>query len=328
MERRALGSQGLMVSKLGLGCMGMSEFYGPRDDKESIATIHRAIELGVNLLDTADEYGPFHNERLVGLAIAELRRDEVVLATKFGIVRREDGTFLGFNGRPEYVRQACEASLSRLGVEYIDLFYIHRVDTTVPIEETVGALAGLVNEGKIRYLGISEAGAPTIRRAHAVHPISAVQMEYSLFTRDAEDAALPTVRALGIGFVAYSPLGRGLLTGEYRADADRPEGDVRDTRYPRFAQENLAHNLALVEGIQQIAHEKGATPAQVAIAWVLHQGDDIVPIPGTKRRRYLEQNVAAAQLALDPETLRQLGQAAPRGAVAGDRYADMTEVDR
>jgi aryl-alcohol dehydrogenase-like predicted oxidoreductase len=326
-EQRDLGSQGLRVSALGLGCMGMSEFYGPRDDKESIATIHRAIELGVDLIDTADEYGPFHNERLVGEAIAD-RRDKVVLATKCGVVRREDGTFLGFNGRPEYVRQACYASLARLGVESIDLFYLHRVDPMVPIEESVGAMAALVDEGKVRYLGISEASAATIRRAHAAHPITAVQTEYSLFTRDAEAAVLPTVRELGIGFVAYSPLGRGLLTGQVRTAENRPEGDVRSTRYPRFASENLARNLTLVDGIQRIAEAKGVTSGQVAIAWVLHQGRDIVPIPGTKRRRYLEENVAAADIELDSDTLRRLGEATPPGAVAGDRYADMSEVDR
>jgi aryl-alcohol dehydrogenase-like predicted oxidoreductase len=327
MEHHNLGSQGLKVSAMGLGCMGMSEFYGPRDDQESIATIHRALELGVDLLDTADEYGPFHNERLLGEAIRG-RRDKVVLATKFGIVRREDGTWLGFNGRPEYVREACHASLGRLRVEFIDLFYLHRVDPLVPIEETVGAMGQLVAEGKVRYLGLSESSATTIRRAHAVHPITAVQTEYSLFTRDAEAEVLPTVRELGIGFVSYSPLGRGLLTGAYRNVDHRPEGDVRATRYPRFAAENLERNLALVDRLRRIAEARGVTLGQVAIAWVLHQGTDIVPIPGTKRRRYLEENVAAAELQLDAKTLRDLSDSAPPGAVAGDRYADMSEVNR
>jgi aryl-alcohol dehydrogenase-like predicted oxidoreductase len=327
MEQRDVGSQGLKVSAVGLGCMGMSEFYGPRDDQESIATIHRALELGVNLLDTADEYGPFHNERLVGGAIRD-RRDQVVLATKFGIVRGEDGAWLGFNGRPAYVRQACHASLARLGVEFIDLLYLHRVDPMVPIEETVGAMAGLVGEGKVRYLGISEASAATIRRAHVVHPMTAVQTEYSLFTRDAETEVLPTVRELGIGFVAYSPLGRGLLTGEYRTNQNRPQGDVRSTRYPRFAAENLDRNLALVDALRRIAEARGATLGQVAIAWVLHQGSDVVPIPGTKRRRFLEENAAAVGLKLDADTVRELSEAAPPGAVAGDRYGDMSEVNR
>ncbi|MHB8322888.1 MAG: aldo/keto reductase [Candidatus Dormibacteria bacterium] len=327
MEERALGGQGLRVSALGLGCMGMSEFYGPRNDEESVATIHRALELGVDFLDTADMYGPFHNERLVGGAIAG-RRDSVVVATKFGNQRREDGSWVGVNGRPEYVREACDASLTRLGVDYIDLYYQHRVDVKVPIEETVGAMSELVAEGKVRYLGLSEAAPETIRRAHAVHPISALQTEYSLFSREPEAEILPTVRELGIGFVAYSPLGRGMLTGQYRGPEQLADNDFRVSRYPRFQGENLARNLALVDRIQQIAETRGATPGAVAIAWVLHQGRDIVPIPGTKRRRFLEENVASADLELDAQTLQDLTEVAQPGAVAGDRYADMGTVNR
>jgi aryl-alcohol dehydrogenase-like predicted oxidoreductase len=307
--------------------MGMSEFYGARDDEESVATIHLALDLGVNFLDTADMYGPFDNERLVGRAIAG-RRDQVVLATKFGNERREDGSWVGINGRPEYVRRACDASLTRLGVDHIDLYYQHRVDLTVPIEETVGAMAELVAQGKVRYLGLSEAGAATIRRAHAVHPISALQTEYSLFTRDPESDVLPVVRELGIGFVAYSPLGRGMLTGRYRSPEQMGEGDTRAARFPRFAGDNFERNLRLVDRIEEIAKEKGVTPGQVAIAWVLAQGTDIVPIPGTKRRRYLEENVAASEVTLDQETIDLLSEAVPVGAAAGDRYSDMTTVNR
>jgi aryl-alcohol dehydrogenase-like predicted oxidoreductase len=305
--------------------MGMSEFYGAGDDAESIATIHRALDLGCNFLDTADMYGPFTNERLVGKAIAG-RRDEVVLATKFGNERREDGSFVGVNGRPEYVLAACDASLSRLGVEYIDLYYQHRVDPEVPIEDTVGAMAALVQAGKVRHLGLSEAGAHTIRRASAVHPISALQTEYSLFTRDVETEILPTVRELGIGFVAYSPLGRGLLTGSIKTASDLPEGDSRTGRFPRFADENFDRNVALVGIIEQLAMTKGCTPGQLALAWVLSRGQDIVPIPGTKRRTYLEQNLAAADVALTAEDIAWLDQNV--GQPSGDRYSDMTTVNR
>jgi aryl-alcohol dehydrogenase-like predicted oxidoreductase len=305
--------------------MGMSEFYGTSDEQEAIATIHRALELGIDFLDTADMYGPFTNEILVGRAIAG-RRDQVVLATKFGNERREDGSWIGINGSPEYVHQACEASLRRLGVDHIDLYYQHRVDRSVPIEDTVGAMAELVNAGKVRYLGLSEAAPETVRRAHAVHPISALQTEYSLWTRDPEEEVLPTVRELGIGFVAYSPLGRGFLSGRWRAPEDLPEDDVR-RNHPRFQEENFRRNLELVRRVEEIAREKGVTPAQLALAWVLHQGEDIVPIPGTKRRRYLEENVAAVDVRLTDDDLRRLDEAAPRGATAGDRYADMSTID-
>jgi aryl-alcohol dehydrogenase-like predicted oxidoreductase len=326
MKARKLGTQGLEVSELGLGCMGMSEFYGTTDEDEAIATIHRALELGVSFLDTADMYGPFTNERLVGRAIAG-RRDEVVLATKFGNERREDGSRVGINGRPEYVHSACEASLQRLGTDVIDLYYQHRVDTSVPIEETVGAMAELVAQGKVRYLGLSEAAPQTIRRAHAVHPISALQTEYSLWSRDPEREILPTVRELGIGFVPYSPLGRGFLTGRLRSLDDLEENDFR--RFgPRFQGENLQHNLELVHRVEEIAEEKGVTPGQLALAWVLHQGEDMVPIPGTKRRTYLEENVAAVDVTLSQDDLRRLDEAAPIGAAAGDRYPDMSVVDR
>ena len=329
MDRRNLGSEGLLVSALGLGCMGMSEFYGTGDEEESIATIHRAIELGVNFLDTADMYGPFTNEKLVGKAIAG-RRDEVILATKFGNERREDGSWVGINGKPEYVRRACDASLERLGVEAIDLYYQHRVDPEVPIEETVGAMSELVEAGKVRYLGLSEAGPETIRRAHAVHPISALQSEYSLFTRDPEDEVLPTLRELGIGFVAYSPLGRGFLTGAWRSMDDLPEDDTRSGRFPRFSEENFRQNLELADRVREVAAEKDATPGQLALAWLLHQGDDIVPIPGTKRRKYLEENAGAVNVTLTEEDLLRIEEAVPRGSAAGERYSEqqMRAVNR
>jgi aryl-alcohol dehydrogenase-like predicted oxidoreductase len=318
-----LGSQGLTVARQGLGCMGMSEFYGPRDDAESIPTIHRALELGVNLLDTSDAYGPHTNEELVGRAIAD-RRDQVVLATKFGIVRDPaDTTARGVDGRPEYVRRACEASLRRLGVDHIDLYYQHRVDPETPIEETVGAMGELVAEGKVRYLGLSEAAPETIRRAHATHPITALQTEYSVWARDPEAEILPTLRELGIGLVPYSPLGRGFLTGTLRSLDDLAEDDFR--RYqPRFQGDNLEANIAIVERIDALAAAKEATPAQIALAWVHAQGEDLVPIPGTKRRRYLEENVAALEVQLDVEDLAVLDSA---GQGVGDRYDDMSRVD-
>jgi len=319
---RKLGNWGLVVSELGLGCMGMSEFYGTTDEDESIATIHRAIELGVTFLDTADMYGPFTNERLVGKAMAGRRRDKVVLATKFGNERREDGSWIEVNGKPEYVRSACDASLQRLGVDHIDLYYQHRVDPEVPIEETVGAMKELVEAGKVRYLGLSQAEAQTIRRANEVHQISALQSEYSLFTREVEDEMLPTLYELKIGFVAYSPLGRGFLTGRWRSVEDMPEGDTRAGRFPRFEEENFRKNLELAYKVREIADEKGVTPGQLALAWLLHRGDDIVPIPGTKRRERLEENSAAAYLTLTDEDLRRIEEAIPRGSVAGDRYYD------
>jgi aryl-alcohol dehydrogenase-like predicted oxidoreductase len=328
MERRKLGTQGLEVAAIGLGCMGMSDFYGPRDDGESIGTIHRALELGVDFLDTADMYGPHTNEELVGRAIAD-RRDRVVLATKFGVVRGEDGSWRGISGRPEYVQQACEASLRRLGVDHIDLYYQHRVDPEVPIAETVGAMAELVRQGKVRFLGLSEAAPKTIRAAHAVHPISALQTEYSLWTRDPEPEILPTCRELGIGFVPYSPLGRGFLSGKIRKPEELAEGDFR-RHSPRFQGENLDKNLELVQRIEGMARELGCTPPQLALAWVLAKGRDIVPIPGTKRRRYLEENVVAAEVKLTPEQVAQIDEIAPPGVAAGLRYPEqaMSSVNR
>src|SRR5215208_7032012 len=329
MDNRKLGQEGLEVAEIGLGCMGMSEFYGDADEDEAIATIHRALELGVTMLDTADMYGPFKNEKLVGRAVAD-RRDQVVIATKFGNVRGENGERFGIRGDADYVRQACDASLERLGVDHIDLYYQHRVDKSVEIEETVGAMKELVDAGKVRHLGLSEASPQTIRRAHAVHPITALQTEYSLWSRDPEDEIVPTVRELGIGFVPYSPLGRGFLTGRWRSIEDMPENDTRSARFPRFAKENFEKNLELADKVREVAEGKGITPGQLALAWLLVQGDDIVPIPGTKRREYLEDNAGAAGVTLTDDDLASIEEAMPRGSAAGERYSEvqMRTIDR
>ena len=326
MKARRLGRQGPKVSEIGLGCMSMSKVYGQPDEVEAIQTIHRALELGVNFLDTADVYGPFTNEKLVGRAIAG-RREDVVLATKFGLVRSDEPGYRGVDGSPAHVRRACQASLERLGVDYIDLYYLHRVDPKTPIEETVGAMADLVDEGMVRYLGLSEAAPKTIRRAHAVHPISALQSEYSLWTRDPEGEILSTVRELGIGFVAFSPLGRGLFTGTIRSPDEFDADDFRRS-LPRFQADNFPRNQELVERVRAIAMEKRVTPGQLALAWLLRQGDDIVPIPGTKRREFLEENVRAVEVHLSRSDLERIDAAIPKGAAAGARYADMSSVNR
>jgi aryl-alcohol dehydrogenase-like predicted oxidoreductase len=331
LTRRTLGNgdhggAALDVSELGLGCMGMSEFYGTTDEQTAVDTIHRALDLGITFLDTADMYGPFTNEQLVGKAVKG-RREQVQLATKFGNERNPDGSWVRINGTPDYVHRACDASLQRLGVDHIDLYYQHRVDRTVPIEETVGAMKELVEEGKVRHLGLSEAAAETIRRAHVVHPLTALQSEYSLFTRDLENEILPTIRELGIGLVAYSPLGRGILTGALSKES-LEAGDSRATgRFPRFHGEALDANLALVEKVKELAGEHGCTPGQLALAWVLAQGTDVVPIPGTKRIRYLEENLGASEVELTDDDLKALEEAVPPEAVAGDRYADMSTVN-
>jgi len=327
MKTRKLGRQGLEVSALGLGCMGMSDFYGGRDEAESVATINRALDLGVTFLDTADMYGVGANEGLVGRVVRE-RRDWIIVATKFGNVRGPDGSFKGVNGRPDYVRAACDASLKRTGLDFIDLYYQHRVDPEVPIEETVGAMADLVSAGKVKYLGLSEAAPATIRRAHAVHPITALQTEYSLWSRDVEDQILPTVRELGIGFVPYSPLGRGFLTGQFKTPDDLDAGDTR-RNHPRFQGEAFQKNLDLVAAIGVMAADKGCTPAQLALAWVLRQGEDIVPIPGTKRRKYLEENLGALDVELSDADLARIDDILPPGAAQGTRYPDasMASID-
>lgn len=327
MKTKKLGNQGLVVSELGLGCMGMSIAYGAADETESIATLHRALELGITLLDTADAYGPGKNEELIRTAIHD-RRDQVVLATKFGIQGFDENFQMLINGSPDYVRQSCDASLQRLGIDTIDLYYLHRVDPTVPIEETVGSMAELVKQGKVRYIGLSEASSETIRRAHAVHPITALQSEYSLWNRDPEDKILPTVRELGIGFVPYSPMGRGFLSGQITSPDDFAADDFRRT-LPQFQGDNFYKNLQVVDRVKEIASEKGATPGQLALAWLLAQGDDIVPIPGTKRRTYLEENVGATAIKLTPDDLQRIEDAAPKGSVAGDRYSEslMSTVD-
>ena len=324
MNQRKLGE--LSVSEIGLGCMGMSEFYGRGDEEEAIKTIDRALELGVNFLDTADMYGPFTNEKLVGKAIKD-KRDKVVLATKFGNQRNEDGSFLRVNGTADYARQAIDASLERLGVDHIDLYYLHRVDPTVDIEETIGAMAEMVEAGKVRYIGLSEAAPDTIRRAHAVHPITALQTEYSLWSREPEDEILKTVRELGIGFVAYSPLGRGFLTGQIKNVDDLPEGDFRKNS-PRFQGENFHKNIEVVEKIEEMAKRKGVKASQLALAWVLAQGEDIVPIPGTKRVQYIEENVASTKITLSEDELAEIDEISPKGVTAGDRYANMSTVNK